>query len=109
VQATTSGPGGWEERPWANDLALDGSGNIYTTGLFRRTVDFDPGAGTYSLTSTLDSSGNPTLDVFVSKLVPSGGPLAATGSGSATSTAAVTDAGLMLMLADDPLSTTKRK
>lgn len=49
-------------------LAVDGSGNVYTTGSFQGTVDFDPGAGTYSLTSTPDSIGNPTKDTFVSKL-----------------------------------------
>lgn len=51
-------------------IAVDGQGNIFTTGSFSGTVDFDPGAGTYPLASTLDGSGNPTLDAFVSKLVP---------------------------------------
>ncbi|HUE74169.1 MAG TPA: Calx-beta domain-containing protein [Pirellulaceae bacterium] len=54
----------------SNGIAVDGQGNIFTTGSFRGTADFDPGAGTYSLTSALNSSGNPTSDVFVSKLVP---------------------------------------
>ena len=51
-------------------IAVDSSENVYTTGYFRGTADFDPGAGTYSLTSTLDGIGNPTMDAFVSKLVP---------------------------------------
>ncbi len=48
-------------------LAVDISGNIYTTGSFTGTVDFDPGIGISSLTylkgddmfvQKLDSSGN---------------------------------------------------
>jgi hypothetical protein len=48
-----------------NSIAVDGSGNVYTTGWFEFTVDFDPGAGTSNLTS----SGQ---DIFISKLGPSG-------------------------------------
>ncbi len=61
-------------------IAVDGQGNIFITGSFSGTVDFDPGAGTYSLTSTLDSIGNPTVDAFVSKLVPSSALQAAGGT-----------------------------
>lgn len=57
-----SGDGG--ER--ANSIALDALGNVYTTGTFADTVDFDPGVSTYTLAS-LGSS-----DVFVSKLDASG-------------------------------------
>jgi type IX secretion system substrate protein/beta-propeller repeat-containing protein len=48
-------------------LAVDASGNVYTSGYFNGTVDFDPGAGTQNLTA---ASG--TSDVFVSKLDASG-------------------------------------
>jgi hypothetical protein len=44
-------------------IALDGAGNVYTTGTFWGTSDFDPGAGTYNL-GDLNGSG----DVFISKL-----------------------------------------
>jgi len=47
--------------------ALDATGNMYTTGYFSGTVDFDPGSGIFNLTATgskaafvskLDSAGN---------------------------------------------------
>ncbi len=50
----------------ARTLALDVSGNVYTTGNFTGTVDFDPGTGTSNLTSV----GND--DIFISKLDASG-------------------------------------
>ncbi len=42
---------------WAN-------GNVYTTGFFENTADFDPGAGVFNLTSSGDH------DAFVLKLSP---------------------------------------
>ena len=47
-------------------VALDGSGNVYVTGGFSETVDFDPGAGIVELTSA------GSFDVFVSKLDANG-------------------------------------
>jgi predicted transcriptional regulator len=47
-------------------VAVDSSGNVYTTGYFKNTVDFDPGSGTTNLTS------NGSNDVFISKLDSSG-------------------------------------
>ncbi len=54
----------------SNDLGysitVDIFGNIYTTGWFQNTIDFDPGANTHNLTS----EGN--YDIFISKLNSSG-------------------------------------
>jgi hypothetical protein len=50
------------------DIALDASGNIYTTGSFYGTTDFDPGAGV----SNLSTFGGTNYDVFISKLNAAG-------------------------------------
>jgi hypothetical protein len=58
-EGITSGPDG------GSSIGIDPSGNIYTTGSFNGTVDFDPGAGTFTFTSAGD-------DIFISKLDASG-------------------------------------
>jgi hypothetical protein len=35
----------------ANSIKTDSKGNVYTTGAFADTVDFDPGPGVYNLVS----------------------------------------------------------
>ena len=47
-------------------IAVDASGNVYTTGYFQGTADFDPGAGTFTMTSL----GGPAI--FISKLNSAG-------------------------------------
>lgn len=47
-------------------IKLDQSGNIYTTGIFYDTVDFDPNAAIFNLFSAGDD------DIFVQKLSPFG-------------------------------------
>src|SRR6185503_19681786 len=59
-------------------ISVDGSGNVYTTGFFNSTADFDPGAGTFNLTST------GFQDVFVSKVDSSGNFVWARAWGSGT-------------------------
>lgn len=59
-------------------IAIDGSGNLYSTGYYSGTVDFDPGAGTFNLSSTSNSD-----DIFVLKLNSSGNFIWAKGMGGA--------------------------
>jgi len=66
-------PAAWaQEFAWAKGIggpgldggggvAADSNGNVYITGSFSGTVDFDPGPGTYYLTATDD-------DIFILKL-----------------------------------------
>ena len=50
----------------SQSVAIDAAGNVYTTGQFFGTVDFDPGTSTFNLTST------GLEDIFISKLDASG-------------------------------------
>jgi hypothetical protein len=52
---------------FVNNISLDNAGNVYTTGTFQTTTDFDPSAAVFNLTSTggqdpylvkLDTAGN---------------------------------------------------
>ena len=57
--------GGIDET-WGNSITIDNSGNVYSTGYFDETADFDPGVGV----NNLISSGN--RDVYVQKLDSNG-------------------------------------
>lgn len=46
-------------------LKADGPGNVYVTGSFNNTIDFDPGAGIYTLSSNATQN---VADVFFCKL-----------------------------------------
>jgi len=60
--------GGTVESEIAFAIAVDGDGNVYTTGRFDGTVDFDPGPATFNLTS----ASSPLPDIFISKLDSAG-------------------------------------
>jgi uncharacterized repeat protein (TIGR01451 family) len=62
----------------AFDIKIDPWGNIYATGTFRNTADFDPGSGIYNLTS------NGSDDIFILKLDAFGNFLWAKSIGSTT-------------------------
>jgi len=51
----------------AYDVVIDASGNIYFTGAFYSTTDFDPGAGVFNMTAP-----NNQADVFICKLNSAG-------------------------------------
>lgn len=48
---------------WANYIAIDLNNNVYTTGYFSGTADFDPSASIFNLTSSAIS-----YDIFIHKL-----------------------------------------
>jgi len=57
-------------------IVTDSAGNVYSTGFFAGTVDFNPGFGTFNLTSAGNS------DVFISKLDSEGNFVWAKSSGA---------------------------
>lgn len=51
---------------YVTDLEIDDAGNVYATGYFANTVDFNPGTGTFNLTSA------GSYDAFIVKLTTDG-------------------------------------
>lgn len=74
----------------AQDMAVDAAGNIYITGQFARTADFDPDpASNYDLTA-----GSALLDVFITKLDNDGNFIWAKQLGPAGGFALINTAGI---------------
>lgn len=69
---------GGTQYDFANAITLDASGNIFITGGFSGTADFDPGSGTYQFTSAphystiLKTKLSDKSDIFILKLNGSG-------------------------------------
>lgn len=57
---------GGEAGDYGTKITADTAGNVYLTGVFQLTADFDPSDGEYLLTAT------GSLDIFVLKLDPDG-------------------------------------
>jgi len=55
---------GGDRDDYGYGIAVDGSGNVITTGQYRANVDFNPNAGTH----WLNSSGNYDADIFIQKM-----------------------------------------
>jgi hypothetical protein len=67
--------GGPGQEDYVDDLAADSLGNIYLTGTFQDTMDFDPGPGVYPLTSAGLYDGTAeagSRDAFVAKFDAAG-------------------------------------
>lgn len=54
-----------------NEISLDSFGNIFTTGSFQSTTDFDPSAGISNITAT-STIANGNTDMYISKLYSNG-------------------------------------
>lgn len=66
IWAKSMGGSGYDQ---AFGITTDNYSNVYTTGLFTYTTDFDPGAAVFNLT---ENTSNGQGDVFVSKLDANG-------------------------------------
>lgn len=53
-------------------ITVDSNGNVYTTGTFSYSVDFDPSPTTNFILTTYNLFGNASTDFYISKLDPNG-------------------------------------
>jgi hypothetical protein len=70
-----SGAMGGASSEWGNEITFDVAGNLWLTGGFNGTVDFDPGANVFNLISAGQD------DIFIAKLGTTGNLLRASRSG----------------------------
>jgi len=63
---------GAEGTDYGKDLTTDAAGNLYVTGYFQGTVDFDPGPGVVNRTAQGSSANPGAVDIFVAKYSPAG-------------------------------------
>lgn len=68
-QATSKQPSDWTDMANGKNVEVDAAGNVYMTGSFQGSVDFDPGVGTFALAAT-GNNGSRTL--YVVKLTAAG-------------------------------------
>jgi len=93
---------GGTDYDYGNGITLDSSGNVYTTGCFLLTTDFDPGASTFNLTS----AGG--YDIFVSKLDSSGNFVWAKSMGGTSIDVGYSDEGYSIAVDSSGVYTTGR-
>jgi Secretion system C-terminal sorting domain/Beta-propeller repeat len=55
-----------------NGITVDSNGNVYTTGLFPYTIDFDPSSTSEFFLNAINQFGFAATDVFISKLDSNG-------------------------------------
>ncbi len=57
---------GGSQDDWVKSIAVDAAGNVFATGVFRTTVDFNPDTASYPITS------HGSFDIFILKLNTNG-------------------------------------
>lgn len=55
-----------------NGITVDSNGNVYTTGTFSYSIDFDPSSTSEFTLTAINQFGNAATDIFISKLDSSG-------------------------------------
>ena len=74
MKLTTTGTSAWAKKMGStgldegNGITVSSAGNVYSTGTFQVTVDFNPGGGNFNLSCT----GGPYWDAYIQKLDANG-------------------------------------